>query len=285
MESTFIKHVNDLGLHCIQYVEVKQPRVSVLIREKDELVATKQFWLALERQTILAQAEIIVLDGGSKDGPLNYLRSKPCSVYGLTGTFNYGRSCNQLAALAKAPRLVYLSGHVLLEHPEALQKVVAFLEDTPNSAVYLRQVPNTVLGFNTYDVARLSRRFPPGDAPLPLREPAGFSNAASGLSLSAWQLQPFQEVHGSEDFLWAQLYLHKGNKLFYLPFVHAMHSHSDSPKEVHNLVRLSAIARGQTNSYGRVLYMTLGVYLSMLRSGSGHREAFQFAWAHGSAYL
>ncbi len=257
----------------------------MLVRAKDELAAVKAFWDAMERQTIFDQAEILFLDGGSTDGTLEYLAEKPCNLYALVGKFNYGTSCNQLAELATSPHLMYLSGHVLLEQSHALETVLAALETHPNAAMYLRQIPNTILGFTAYEAAHLRRRFPEGDALVEKIEPAAFSNAASALPRTAWQRQPFQDVHGSEDYLWIQQHLAAGGRLFYMPQITAMHSHAQTAKHVHNYVRLSVVAKGLTGSYGKAAYLLGGVYVSMRREGAGHSEALEFAWAHASAYL
>ena len=263
-----------------------QPEISVLVRCYNELRALPEFWRALRRQTIFQSVEVIVLDSGSTDGSVDYLLQQPCSLYQIAPEhFNFGRSCNQLMHLARAPRAVFLSAHVFLEQDAALQEIVTLLTPGSARAAYLRQVPNTILGFNAYEAAYLARRFPVGDSPRQLTDPGAYSNAAAALTKEAWLLHAFPEIHGSEDFEWARLHLRSGHELFYLPHLLAMHSHNESPAQVHRRVRLNVEARGLTGSYRKATFLFGGVFVQTLRAGGSPGEAWDFAWSHASAYL
>jgi|GEM_PF-2591241 len=261
------------------------PCVSILVRVKNERHALPLFWERLRKQTLFERTESIFLDSGSTDGTLEYLREQPCKLYALEEEFNFGRSCNQIAALATTPVLVFLSGHVLLEQQCALEEVVCLLNQHPDGAAYLRQIPNWILGYSKYEAAYLARRFPHGTQNVRLNGPAAFSNAASAMARVAWERQPFQEIHGSEDFLWAKQHLERGGKMFYLPQLQVLHSHSEGPDQVYARVHTNAKARQQTENPMKAAYLFAGIYLSMRRVGARHAEALQFASAHAKAYL
>jgi rhamnosyltransferase len=262
------------------------PALSVLVRCRNEMNALPEFWRALQRQTAIAQVEILVLDSGSTDGSLEYLLERRCSLYQIPPEhFNFGRSCNQLMHLARAPRALFLSAHVLLEKDTVFQEIVTLLDPQRSQACYLRQVPNSIFGFNAYEAAYLNRRFPAGTSLRHLTRPAAFSNAASALTKNAWLQNPFPEIHGSEDFQWAQEHLHRGGDLLYLPHLLALHSHNETPAQVYQRVRLNVVARGQTGSYGRSLFLFGGILVQTLRAGASLRQAWSFAKSHARAYL
>ena len=263
----------------------QQPSLSVLVRVKNEMKALPHFWRALESQTIFDRIEVIFLDSGSTDGTLDFLASIPCWFYALHGPFSFGRSCNQIAALATAPILVFLSGHVLLVQNDVLEQIAGLLRQNELAAAYVRQIPNELLGYSSYEAAQLARRFPSGDHSVQIYQPLSFSNAASAISRGAWERQPFQEINGSEDFFWAQQHLRSGGALFYMPQRQVMHSHQETPEQVYQRVRINVDARSLAHSYGKAAFKFAGVYVSMLRFGASHREALCYARAHGRAYL
>lgn len=115
--------------------------------------------------------------------------------------------------------------------------------------------------------------------------PGGFSNAGSGLTRAAWLRNPFPEVHGSEDFIWAERHLKLGGKLFYLPNITILHSHRELPDTVFQRVRLNALARGVKGSYLKSTYYFCGILASMLSRGASLTEAFDYARSHARAYL
>ena len=274
-------------LHTLKLVDHPiHPALSVLVRCCNEMRALPEFWRALQRQTAFSQVEVLVLDSGSTDGSIKYLLDQPCSLFQIPPEhFNFGRSCNQLMHLAHAPRALFLSAHVLLERDTVFQEIIALLDPQRDQAGYLRQVPNSVFGFNAYEKAYLNRRFPPGTSLQHLREPAAFSNAASALTQKAWLQNPFPEIHGSEDFRWAQEHLRHGGELFYLPHLHALHSHNETPTQVYQRVRLNVVARGQTASYRKAIFLFGGIFVEVLRVGGSFRQAWSFARSHARAYL
>lgn len=261
------------------------PRVSILVRTKNEMAAMPLFWERIRKQTIFKTTEILVLDSGSTDGTPEFLKSMPCNLYALQTAFNFGRSCNQLAELATSPILIFLSGHVLVEQMDALEQIALLLEQHKNGAAYLRQIPNPLLGFSLWEKSQLQHRFSPGSATVRQNQPAGFSNAASAITRSAWLRQPFDEVHGSEDFFWAGKHLASGGELFYMPQLQVLHSHNESAEQLYERIRINVEARSLGGSLMKGAYFLIGVYISMRKAGAPHGVAIRYASAHAKAYL
>jgi glycosyltransferase involved in cell wall biosynthesis len=260
--------------------------ISILVRTLNEAQCLPEFWRRLEEQTIFPLAEIVFLDSGSTDGTLEFLRSKPCAVYAIAkDSFNFGRSVNQLMTLSHAPVVMLLSAHVLLDEPTALEAIVSLLDPQNAEAAFLRQIPNHVFGYNTYDAAYLKRRFPAGKCAVTMLKPGGFSNAASALTRFAWRRHPFPEIHGSEDLVWVEQHLRKGGKLWYLPHLRVLHSHKESALDVYKRVRLNVEAKGLNPSYGKAALLFVGVLVSMIRCGAASVDALRYARSHARAYL
>jgi glycosyltransferase involved in cell wall biosynthesis len=272
---------------CLRSASRPNPKVSVLVRVKNERPAIEHFWKRLSSQSIFSSCEVVFLDSGSSDGTLEYLMGVEASVYHIAAhDFNFGSSCNLVMQLSSAPIAVFLSGHTLLSGKEDLENVYLALETKKCAALYLRQVPNTVLGANCYEEVRLARRYPASSTAIARVEtPRGFSNAASALTRDAWEQNHFPDIHGSEDFEWARRHLSFGGSLFYMPSVQVMHSHPESPDGVFRRVKLNARAKGIRGSCVLATYYFVGVFFRMVLHGAAPREAWQYAAAHARGYL
>lgn len=277
----------NISLQCIKTQRPPSPKLAVLFRVKNEIKLLDEMWRGIERQTAYPYTEFVFLDSGSTDGTMEFLSQLPIMLYTIRPEdFQFGSSCNLIASLSIAPNLVFLSGHVLLERNDSLEKVLGLLNANPWASVYMRQIPNRLTGASAYETAFLLKRFPPRPAStVELEIPAGFSNAASGMTRRAWERNPFPEVDASEDYLWAKRHLELGGQVIYLPDVTVMHSHCEAPEAVYRRVRLNMRARNMPGSRIRATYYFLGVLGSMLRHGSSWGDAWRYAKSHAKAYL
>lgn len=276
-----------ISARCIHSASVPNPKLSVLVRVKNERLAIERCVQQLSAQSMFSNCEVIFLDSGSTDGTVEYLTGVPASLYQIEAReFNFGSSCNLMMQLSRAPIVVFLSGHTLLTGRENLEKVHSALDGRHRVALYMRQIPNAILGANHYDEVFLARRYPASVASIiRVKTPEGFSNAASALTRDAWEENHFPEINGSEDFEWAKMHLASGGSLFYLPSVQVMHSHAEAPDGVFTRVKLNVHAKGIRGSFVLAAYYFCGVLAGMLLHGASAREAWQYATAHARAYL
>src|ERR1700731_474215 len=103
-----------ITVRCLRAVRPPNPKLSVLVRVKNERPAIDRFWKLLSSQTIFSDCEVVFLDSGSADGTLEYLMGVEASVHQIEERdFNFGSSCNLLMTLSSGPIVVFLSGHTL----------------------------------------------------------------------------------------------------------------------------------------------------------------------------
>jgi biofilm PGA synthesis N-glycosyltransferase PgaC len=122
------------------------PAVSILIAARNEEKNLPETFRGLAGQGYPAEIEIIVIDDGSTDGTLNYLRSlrKPCLEIisiphqGKAAALNVGLDAVSHRVLVTIDADTFL-------HPQALRRIVARLNSTPNCAA----VAGSVLAKNS----------------------------------------------------------------------------------------------------------------------------------------
>jgi rhamnosyltransferase len=118
--------------------------VAVLIPTRNGGKVFVQALEALNAQT-LRPAKIIVVDTHSSDGTSQRAQAAGCTVHSIAkNDFDHGRTRQKLAELAvPIPLLVYLTQDAILDNPDSLATLVAFLrEDTRLGAVGGRQLPH-----------------------------------------------------------------------------------------------------------------------------------------------
>ena len=122
------------------------PGVSVLIAAFNEEENLPETFRGLAGQDYPAEIEIIVVDDGSTDGTLNYLRSlrKPCLE--VISILHQGKAAALNAGLEAVSHrvLVTIDADTFL-HPQALRRIVARLQQSPDCAA----VAGSVLAKNS----------------------------------------------------------------------------------------------------------------------------------------
>ncbi len=161
----------------------------------------------------------IVLDSGTRDASLD---SPPARmrVVPIERPFTHPASSNDVARLASAPVLVFLSQDALPLDDNFLALLAAPLADSAVAATFARQVPSP--GTPALEARDLARAYPESG-----RSPVVLSNAASALRRELWERHPFEErLPLAEDLEWGLWAVAAGFKIGYVPGALVEHGHS-----------------------------------------------------------
>ena len=200
------------------------PAVSVVIRVKDEAENLGRLLDILERQDLDGEAELIVVDSGSRDGSPDVARDRVDELIEIpAAAFTFGHALNLGANAARAPVIVALSAHAYPRDAGWLRRMRARFDDDERVAC----VAGAVAG--------------PDDIPLtaPLTQDFamartnpfwGYTNGAGGFRADLWRQRPFLEhLPGSEDKEWAWHWLSAGKVAVLDPTLTVEHDHSRDP--------------------------------------------------------
>lgn len=198
------------------------PKISILIRAKNEERFIGQALESISRQEIEYPYEVIVLDSGSTDRTLAIVRKFKVRLFELNpGAFTFGYALNYGKDLAKGEFIVNLSAHCIPVDSKWLANLVAPLMKDPSiSATHGRQIP--LKGINPFEEQILIREFTPDEEG---NISIIFSNSNSAIRKQVWEKYPFDEMAShAEDFIWAKT-LPSEYKIKYIHDAPVYHSH------------------------------------------------------------
>jgi len=190
--------------------------------------------------------EVIVIDSGSSDDTLDRCRDYPVTVHEIAASeFNFGRTLNLGAELARGKYMVALTAHAYPANDNWLDPLVSALEnDDGIAAAYSRQLPKS--GCIPFEAIALKKTF--GDMPFIVSTPplkarsVVFSNASSCLRKDVITRTPFRDLPYAEDRDWAKRVLDRGHKVAYVPESSVYHSHSRNLRQRYQVVKGSGRA-------------------------------------------
>ncbi|MDQ3936532.1 MAG: glycosyltransferase [Actinomycetota bacterium] len=209
------------------------PRVSIVIRTKDEAEHLGGVLDSLERQTVRApEAETILVDSGSTDDTVAIARRHGARIIEIAPEeFTFGRALNIGSEAAAAPVIVALSGHAYPPDDAWLERMLGWFED--------ERVACATGAGNTPAGEPLTEPILQDEA-LVRRHPYwGFSNAAGGYRTDLWRERPFREdMPGTEDKEWAWHWLTRGRLVAIDPTLATDHDHTrDHPLDTYRRAR------------------------------------------------
>jgi rhamnosyltransferase len=205
------------------------PRVSVIIRTKNEGTYLERVLQAVHDQDYADSVEIVLVDSGSTDDTLEIARRFAVRLIEIRPEeFTYGRALNIGAKAAHGELLVNLSGHAIPVERDYFQHLLAPFEDPAVWATFGRDVP--LPGGCPSRGRDLETWFPNAWAD----RSRFFSNANACLRKQAWEALPFDEdLSIAEDAKWAQQVLAAGCRIVYVPTASAYHPHPCSPRYIY----------------------------------------------------
>jgi glycosyltransferase involved in cell wall biosynthesis len=197
-------------------------RVRIVIRAKDEAATIGTTLARLARQTVAADAEVVVVDSGSSDDTVEIARRAGARVIEIApGDFTFGGALNIGCADAQVPLLVALSAHAPPPDDSWLERILEpFADERVACACGYAVAP---------DGGALERRIVQ-DLELARAHPFwGYSNSAGAFRAELWRERPFREdMPGTEDKEWAWHWLQRGRLVVVDPSFETEHSdHAD----------------------------------------------------------
>lgn len=231
------------------------PRLTALIRCRDEERGIGSLIDMLRAQTIGEAIQIVVIDSGSRDSTVHEVRQRGIEPLQIRPEeFTYGRALNLAAAQAAAPICLSISAHVRLLDDGWAHRVEHALDDPRVACAYgPRREPEGLR-----PLARPIMQ----DLSLAERRPLwGYSNSSGAFRRELWQERPFDEtLRADEDLEWAWHWLQRGWFVLLDPGLAVLHSHADeSPLGTFKRRRAEAAA---VHSFRAVDPLPLGAVLS-----------------------
>lgn len=201
---------------------VADPRISALIRCRNEEQGIGRLIDTLRAQTIAESIEIVVIDSGSRDRTLEEIRRRGLEPLEIRPKdFSYGGALNIAANAATAPLCVSISAHARPKDSGWAARMVDAFDDARVACAFGQRMDP--------DAGR------PLEAPIlqdldhALAHPFwGYANSAGGFRHDLWRQRPFDEaLIASEDLEWALYWQRQGWLVLLDPALDIEHSHRD----------------------------------------------------------
>ena len=199
----------------------KKPKVSIIIRTRNEEEWLRHTLLSVQKQTY-TDYEIVIVDNDSND-----LTLKICKFFKIKKIIKLkhylpGKSINRGVKIASGNIIVLLSAHCVPTNKSWLKNLIKPFDNSNIVAVYGRQSPTSTS--NNTDIRDLFITFGL-DQKLQSKDPF-FHNANSAIRRATLDQIPFDErLTNIEDRDWGKKIIKKGYKIFYEPQANVYHYH------------------------------------------------------------
>lgn len=229
------------------------PLVSIVVPVKNGMPHVERVLAALATQELDAPFEVIVIDSGSTDASLERARAAEAAMEGRVrvveidpSTFGHGRTRNLGAAMSQAPFVAFLTHDAMPADDMWLANLLAPMrEDERVAGVFSRHIAYAEHG--PYAALELEQHFR-GLAEFPVCEMTDarayarneglrkvyhfYSDNASCLRRSVWEVHPYPDIDFAEDQIWAKTIIEAGWRKAFAADSVVYHSHAYSPFEL-----------------------------------------------------
>lgn len=229
------------------------PLVTVVVPVKNGMPHVERVLHALDEQELDAPFEVIVIDSGSTDPSLERAqamasrRPERFRVVEIDpSTFGHGRTRNLGAAMSSTPFVAFLTHDAMPADEHWLANLLRPLRDDERVAgVFSRHLAYAEHG--PYMALELEQHFK-GLAAFPVCEMTDarrysrdeglrkvyhfYSDNASCLRRSVWEVHPYPDIDFAEDQIWAKTIIERGWKKAFAWDSVVYHSHDYSPFEL-----------------------------------------------------
>jgi len=204
-------------------VNTKLPKISVLIRTRNEEKWIGHSLKGVFNQKVDAEVEVIIIDNNSTDYTVEVAKRYPISKTINISEFLPGRALNDGIRASTGDYIACISAHCIPKDESWLSSLLANFVDHPDLAgAYGRQLP---LGFTgPIDKRDLLTVFGQ-DKRVQIKD-YFFHNANSMVPRKIWDEIPFdEEVTNIEDRVWGKQVIEAGYKIIYEPKAAVYHHH------------------------------------------------------------
>jgi len=241
------------------------PRISIIIRTKNEEAALP-FCLAKIKNQTIQDSEVVVVDSGSSDKTVSIAQAYGCKIVSIDPKdFTFGGAINNGIAAAGGDIAVIISAHCLPVDDLWLERLCESFGKVPKLAgVYGRQIAREET--NPIEWRGLLEAYPEGNT-FQLSSSELFSNANSAFLVSVWRSVSFDEdLTGAEDINWRTKISSLGYQIGYEPRAIVFHSHQESLKSFYLRAKRESEALFKIKSSYAKRHTILGYWARCARS-------------------
>lgn len=219
------------------------PKVSIVIPSYNGGYYFKECLTMIFKQKFDYLYEVIVVDSGSTDGTLEFLKSYPIKLQQIDlKTFNHGLTRNLGIENAKGQYIVLMTQDAVPANSSWLDNILKSFQDELVAGIYCRQIPReeadvlTKRHLSNWLTNRQDRIISFIEnwqtynelEPLQKLMLCTLDNVCSCIRKSVWHKIPLPRTYFAEDLEWGKKVIEAGYKIVYDPNAAVIHSHNRS---------------------------------------------------------
>lgn len=222
--------------------DAPEPDVTIFIPTFDAGPAFPGIFKRIKAQEFDGTFEVLVVDSGSRDGTVEFLKERDVRVIEIPNTeFNHGLTRNLGVSQARGKIVVLMTQDAEPYDSHWLQQLVDCFADEDVVGAYSCQLPkpdadlfmkdrlsNWAAAGSKLRVQQADRQAFEALAPLDKLECVTFDNVSSAIRRSCAEELPFRKRQFGEDIDWAHRAILAGHKLVFQPGSKVIHSHDNS---------------------------------------------------------
>ncbi|WP_228850343.1 glycosyltransferase family 2 protein [Aegicerativicinus sediminis] len=219
------------------------PLISIVVPVKNGIDTLPNLFEGLEKQTIYNQTEIIIIDSGSNDGSVEFVKNKNAILIQIDPkSFNHGATRNIGVSESSGEYLFFTVQDAWTEDDFLLERMLSHFKDEEVVGVCGQQIVPHHNDKNPHEWFRPQSNPVPkfvnfkGDedferlTPKEKKNACGWDNVVAMYRKSILVQNPFPSVIFGEDMLWAKNVLTLGFTLVYDYSCRVNHYHHHNPK-------------------------------------------------------
>ena len=175
-----------------------EPRVSIIIRAKNEMPLVEHTLQAVSRQVCSKPFEVVFVDSGSADGTVQVAQKYSTKVIRMPPEeFTWGRALNLGIRASRGGILVFISAHCVPVGRYWLEELISPFEDP--AIFVVRGMQNDVRPYQEHGFHWQEIEGRQATDPAWFSKGEGYTNAHGAIRRELWQRNAFEEDLGSAE--------------------------------------------------------------------------------------